>query len=360
YGLCPILLYRILPEKYWRNFCKLVFAICILHQRCITRSELMQAHKALIEFEEEFHILYYQRKASRIHFVRQSVHQTVHVAPENVCVGPLGLTAQWPIERVIGDLGGEIRQHSKVYANLSERAVRRARDNALKSMVPNLVPPPGPPRGSEVLGDGYILLRAMDTCSHVVCDSEVAAFTRYMQDELRWSDAEVARWDGSVVRWARLRLPSEQVARSHWKESEKGMENVRISCVIKLQYGAEEQFGEVLYYCRLPVDYGSTDGEIKTVAMVSLFSLPDAELFEKSYGTACSVRYEGDASLIVADVKAIRSVVAMHPLPEHLRGDQPEMDPKEGYTVGCSYFVVKRLGLDVISRAWSEDVPDDE
>lgn len=196
YGLCPVLLYRILPDKYWRNFCKLVFAIRILHQHRITRSELVQAHKALVEFEEEFHLLYFQRKASRIHFVRQSVHQTVHVVPETFRVGPLGLTAQWPIERIIGDLGGEIRQHSTAYANLSQRAVRRARDNALKSMAPHLVPPPGPPRGSKVLEDGYTLLRAMDTCSRFVRDREVAALTHYMRQELHWSETSVGNGMG--------------------------------------------------------------------------------------------------------------------------------------------------------------------
>lgn len=179
-----------------------------------------------------------------------------------------------------------------------------------------------------------------------------------------------------MIRWARLRLPTEQVARSHWKEVEKGMENVRVSRVVKVcvlligkpciltpgiqLHGTEERFGEVLYYCRLPVTYGDVDGELKTVAMVSLFGSPDAELLEKSYGTVRCVRYEGDLNLIVIDVKTIHSVVAMLPLPEHLREDEPAPVVDEAYTAGCSYFVVDKLGLDIVSRAWTEEVPEDE
>ncbi|KAI0312257.1 hypothetical protein OF83DRAFT_1067502 [Amylostereum chailletii] len=360
YGLFPVLLYRILPDKYWRNFCKLVFAIRILHQRCITREELIKAHKALIEFEEEYHLLYFQRKVSRIHFVRQSVHQVVHAVPENIRVGPLGLTTQWPMERMIGDLGSEIRQHSKAYANLSQRAARRARDNALKAMVPDLVPPEGPPRGAKVLGDGYTLLRAMDQCSRVVRNCEAVALRSYIRGALSWPEAAVDAWDGSVIRWARLRLLTEQVSWSSWKEVEKGMENVRISRVVKLAIGAEERFGEVLFYCQLPTVFGSTDGDIETVAVVSLFSRPDTELLEVSYGTALLVCYKGDVKLCVVSVKAIWSVVAMIPLPEHLRIDEPAPIPTEAYTVGRGYFVVEKLGLDVILRGWSEIVPEDE
>jgi hypothetical protein len=63
------------------------------------------------------------------------------------------------MERAIGDLGGKIHLPSNLYANLSQRAVFRCQVNALKAMVPDLNEPINPlPRGSQDLGDGYVLL----------------------------------------------------------------------------------------------------------------------------------------------------------------------------------------------------------
>jgi hypothetical protein len=36
FALGPSLLYGVLPDKYWQNYCKLVAVICIYHQHCIT------------------------------------------------------------------------------------------------------------------------------------------------------------------------------------------------------------------------------------------------------------------------------------------------------------------------------------
>ncbi|OBZ69088.1 hypothetical protein A0H81_10834 [Grifola frondosa] len=60
YGLAPALLYGILPDRIWQNFCKLVAAIRLLHQRSITREQLQQARILLIIFLEEFETFYYQ------------------------------------------------------------------------------------------------------------------------------------------------------------------------------------------------------------------------------------------------------------------------------------------------------------
>lgn len=59
YGLCPALLYGVLPLPYWRNFCKLVRGIRLLHQRTITNDELVEGHQMLLEFCDEFEDLYY-------------------------------------------------------------------------------------------------------------------------------------------------------------------------------------------------------------------------------------------------------------------------------------------------------------
>ena len=160
--LGPAVFRAILPEKYWRHFCKLVFGIRILHQRRIMSQQLRQAHTALIAFVNEFELLYYQRKSSRLHFVRQSIHLLIHIAPETHRVGPLSLVTQWPLERTIGNLGQEVKQHSNPFANLSERGLQRSQINALKAMIPDLDQAKSLPRGSKDLGDGYVLLRAMD------------------------------------------------------------------------------------------------------------------------------------------------------------------------------------------------------
>ncbi|KAF8230405.1 hypothetical protein L208DRAFT_1282038 [Tricholoma matsutake] len=60
FGLGPGLLYSILPEKYYQNFCKLVFGMHIIQQYHIINEDLSKAHAALIEFAYEFELLYYQ------------------------------------------------------------------------------------------------------------------------------------------------------------------------------------------------------------------------------------------------------------------------------------------------------------
>jgi len=41
YGLGPALLYGILPDKYWTSFCKLVVGVRLLHQRKISKEQLI-------------------------------------------------------------------------------------------------------------------------------------------------------------------------------------------------------------------------------------------------------------------------------------------------------------------------------
>jgi hypothetical protein len=100
----------------------------------------------------------------------------------------------------------------------------------------------------------------------------------------------------------------------------------------------------VYYYFRSLI--GETE---TTLALVSLYSPPDKNLFEHSFHTLLSCTHAGDASLQVIDVKSILSVVAMVP---HLPfpGDTSER-----------YFVVEKPGLDVASLGGVvEDVPDEE
>ncbi|KAG6806588.1 hypothetical protein H0H92_010740, partial [Tricholoma furcatifolium] len=122
FGLGPGLFYGVLPHDIWQSYCKLVSGIRIIYQKSITRNQVQIAHRNLIEFISEFESLYVQRRQDRIHMCRQSIHACSHLASEIIRVGP-GITySQWTMERTIGNLTEELRQHSDPYRNLSRRA----------------------------------------------------------------------------------------------------------------------------------------------------------------------------------------------------------------------------------------------
>ena len=218
--LGPAIFRVVLPDKYWQHYCKLVRGIRILHQKASTAAEIQESHVILVLFIKGFELMYYQRLPSRLHFVRPSIHTLIHCAPETTRVGPLCLTTQWPIERVIGDLGGEICQLSNPFANISERGLCRSQVNALKAMIPELDPTPAPPRGSIDIGNGYRLLCAVDTSARLLPTQEAAALVRfYMTIGVVLPDDYAFK----VIKWAQLALPVGQVARSAWKEVQTGL-----------------------------------------------------------------------------------------------------------------------------------------
>ena len=351
YGLGPGLFYRILPEKYWRHFCKLVIAMRLLHQRSITRDQLQKAHAFILDFVEDFELFYYQRKIERLHFCRPCLHTLPHLAPEVARVGPLVYYTQWTMERTIGNLGEEIKQPSKPYANLSQRGVRRSRVNALKAMIPDLQPVENKiPRGGRDLGGGYVLLRARDETVTIIDGAEGNAIRAYLEN----TTGRLAEPNSAVQisRWARLRLPNGQIARSAWKEKAKALEKVRMARNVKvclyivllvttnmctqLLLESQIQFGEVQYYFRID--------ENRTAALVSLYSPPDVGLLESSYGAVCACTYQGEHGLQVVEVQVIQSVVAMVPLSRHNKDD-----------ADGQYFVVEKPGLDVAYLAGAEE-----
>ncbi len=183
YGLGPALFYNVLPPVYWRHYCKLVFGIRIINQREISREQLLDAHTALTDFAEGFEELYYNRKASRLHFCRPAVHTVRHLASEVTRLGPGICSSQWTMERTIGNLGEEVKQHSNPFANLSQRGLRRSQVNALKAMVPDLEQrKDNLPRGAVDLGNGYALLRARDRYEYTLRPPEAAAVDSYLQE----------------------------------------------------------------------------------------------------------------------------------------------------------------------------------
>ena len=138
FGLCPILLYCLLPQKFYYHFYKLVFATCIIHWHHKLKDDLLAAHKVFLEFVYEFKILYYKHDLARLHFIQLYIHALTHIVPKHFHVGSLTELSQWTMERTIGNLNEEIRLHSDPYANLSQRVIERAHTNALYTLAPDL------------------------------------------------------------------------------------------------------------------------------------------------------------------------------------------------------------------------------
>lgn len=242
FGLGPCLFFKLLPDIYWQNYCKLVRGIQILMQEEIFPKELLEAHTMITEFSNEFEELYYQHRTDRLHFVRPCIHTVSHLAPETERVGPGIIYSQWGMERTIGNLGEEIKQHSNPFSNLAQRGLHRCQINALKVMIPDIEPLEDIlPRGSLDLGDQYYLLRAMDSAQRSITHLEQEAFQVYLDLALHLPqrDSPIKK----VTRWARLRLPNCQIARSLWKEGQKPIEKVRCSRNIKVSMPALNSVG---------------------------------------------------------------------------------------------------------------------
>ena len=233
FALGPGVFLDVLPDVYWSHYCQLVAGIRLIHQRAIAPAQLLDAHKLLVEFVKEFEDLYYQQKVERLHFCRQSVHALLHMAPEVVRVGPGVYYTQWTMERTIGNLGEEIKQPSNPFANLSQRGILRSQINALKAMIPDLEPDSDHlPRGANDIGDEYVLLRARDATAYMIDGNEGAAIQNFYQEQ-GFGDFDES-WFPHIVRWARLRLPNGQIARSAWKEKLKPLEQVRMARNVKV------------------------------------------------------------------------------------------------------------------------------
>jgi hypothetical protein len=232
YGLGPGLLYGVLPDVYYANYCKLVYGMRLMNQHNISKDNVRDAYLALASFALEFEEIYCQRLVTRIHFVRPCLHSLVHLPREVIRLGPPLCSSQWTLERTIGNLGEEIKQHSNPFANLSQRGIRRARVNALKAMIPGVDTERSDegklPRGSKDLGDGFLLLRARESDPRPLRDCEADALCEYLG--ILSLGPEVL-----VRRWAKLRIPTGQNCYSAWKEKQKPLEKRRTARNVKVR-----------------------------------------------------------------------------------------------------------------------------
>ncbi|KIK35849.1 hypothetical protein CY34DRAFT_26510 [Suillus luteus UH-Slu-Lm8-n1] len=177
FGLRPALLYGILPELYWVNYCKLVRGFQLPCQHRITANDLTHAHTLLCTWEHDFEVIYYALKEDSNTFTH-----------------------------TIGNLGQEIHQPSNPYANLSKEGLRRCQVNTLLSVIPELdKAPKGLSNGAVDIKDGYALLRKCDRYATYPVGDHAVAFAIFFGN-------------GQVVprirQWAWLLLPNGQIARS--------------------------------------------------------------------------------------------------------------------------------------------------
>ncbi|KAL7281947.1 hypothetical protein ACG7TL_003414 [Trametes sanguinea] len=171
YGLLPALLHGIQSRQYYQNLCKLVSGVRIVLQHAIPAGQLSQAFRRLLKFAEEYEQLYYAQRVDRLHFVCQSVHATIHLATEVVCLGPGSLYTQWTLKNYIGNITCEVKQHVTPYANVSEHALCHCQVNASIAMFSSLAPSEMSSTVSSTdLGDGYSLLHPKDRTSTAITD----------------------------------------------------------------------------------------------------------------------------------------------------------------------------------------------
>jgi hypothetical protein len=225
-----------LPEAYWKHFCKLVRIFDILELDSISREEITELRQLSIEYAREFELLYVQRHATRVHFVRPWIHTILHMAREILRIGPPCYYSQWTMERLIGMLEHELRLHSNPYANIAMIATRLAQKNTMLALLPELVLPEV--RFSDLdidFGNGYGIKHPIDARQYKLSLIEANAIAQFRE----WynNDGHTFNLDErvtKVVRWAKFAMPNGSEARAEWKERLKPLSHLRISRMVEV------------------------------------------------------------------------------------------------------------------------------
>jgi hypothetical protein len=235
YCLATALLRHVLPEIYWRNFCKFVRGIRLAKQYSQTHEELMECSRLLCEFVKEFEDIYYQRKAERIHFVRQSIHMLTHIAPETYRIGPLPCYSQFAMETLIGNLGGEIGSLVEPFVNIANRGIYRAQINCIRATMPGIDLELEVTHSSKRLdvGRGYYLLSRKDKIGRDLTAPQAAAL-RELWIQQNWPNLDGFAQCNQVKRRGRLQLPNTQVVRSVWHENFSSRKDRRRATIAKV------------------------------------------------------------------------------------------------------------------------------
>lgn len=113
------------------------------------------------------------------------------------------------------------------------------------------------------------------------------------------------------------------------------------------------RFAEARFYFRIGSDVR------KTLAIASLFSMPDEAIYQHTHGVLTVCEYRGEQidekkedaqSLVVIEIESIKAVVGMVPFGERAEGQNPR------------FFLAEKLGLDVydLGTTLGEDSDDEE
>ncbi|RPD54105.1 hypothetical protein L226DRAFT_472677 [Lentinus tigrinus ALCF2SS1-7] len=345
YNILPGLLWSLMDVEFYEHYCKLVAGarVSLLLESPSDFRPL--AHKLLVEFVEDFERLYYCRRGDRLHFCRHSIHLLVHLIPETHLRGPLWLISQWPLENCIGNLTREIGSHSQPYANLAARATRRGQVNALTAIYPELGTREQLPKNAIELGDGYVLLSwGKDARAREIEGAEATALRDFLSEN---NTVIPDTWRPAVWKWARLRLPNEQIARTAFGECKGEARNkpVHRSRMVKVTFCLRgDKFVQVQYFFRLTMPLADGTRHTATLAMVSDFTPPDPAILEKTHGVLMVCRYQGPEFRRVVDVKEILTVVGMLPLRPRA---EEAVHPDAAELYSNRFFVVQKLGFDM-------------
>jgi hypothetical protein len=98
YGLGPGLLYNVLPNPYYSNYCKLVYEIHLMNQHNISLDNMHDTNLMLASFVQEYKVIYCQRLSIWIHFVQRCIHSMVHLPHEVLHLSPPVCSSQWTLK----------------------------------------------------------------------------------------------------------------------------------------------------------------------------------------------------------------------------------------------------------------------
>jgi hypothetical protein len=108
----------------------------------------------------------------------------------------------------------------------------------------------------------------------------------------------------------------------------------------QLSIAGRQEFAEVQYYFQMIIN-----NEVRSLALVSIYSPPDWDILSESYNTLWACMYQGDEGLKVVDVKSITAFILMPPLPGGPDG---------------TFFVLEKPGLDVMHMGGQDEVLTEE
>ncbi|KAI1781704.1 hypothetical protein LXA43DRAFT_907996 [Ganoderma leucocontextum] len=201
------------------------------------------------------------------------------------------------------------------------------------------------PASAIDLGGDYVLLRPADRYAYKLPMAQSTLLNEYVA---RVSNTGVQAWEARIYRWARLRLPTGQIARTLWKEGvlEQRGKQPRRARMVKL---SQNRFAEVQFFFRLQIRERT-----HTLAIVSIFSPPDVTILKESMYTVLACRYGGAETYEVIPVTDIKAAVAMVPLPlTHAEEAHPA-------DFADRFFVVEKPGLEIAYMGGRMDSMDED